>query len=164
MARTHAEAQEWRRTLGEYAKEHGTKATMEKFQANYEAVRRGLLEVGSSPWEANKRQRAYSGAEALLVAREANENGIASAMAEFDMSEEEVKRRCRIAGLSWKKPSARKDKTLRIIAGLLQGKAQYVVADELEVSRQYVNEVKHTAEKAGIQFPGAKDEHAVSGE
>jgi hypothetical protein len=152
MARTHAEAQARRMEIGRYAKEHGTKAAMEKFDVPYALVRHGLRDIGSSTWEA------------IEVAEEARENGIASAMSRFGMSENEVIRRCRLAGVSWKPRRGRTDRVFGVIAMLLKGKPQLEVAEELQVSRQYVNEIKQQAEKAGIQFPGAKDEHAVSGE
>jgi hypothetical protein len=152
---THAQLREERQVIGEYAKEHGIAAAVEKFGASRERVYKSYMEAGGKPGDNYLRRNTPE--KITEVAEYAKEHGISEAMRHFQISYYRVRVFCDMRNVDAKTSKRKKATVFQIIATLQSGVSGTLTAAKLGVSRQYVSQIKAQAIEGGVKFPGGDD-------
>jgi hypothetical protein len=151
---SHAERKEKRLDVATYAREHGVDAACQHYGERRNYVRRTMSECGMAV-----KSHARSRAARMEAAEYAKAHGVAAAVKKYEMSAATIYRGLMdIGGGPVHKKPRTEHRTYIVLARLQAGEMQSDIARDLEVTRQYVSLIKIQAEKAGMKFPGGKNE------
>lgn len=157
MSLSHEERKERRKLIAECVAKHGMFKAMEEFKVSRNTVESSCAEYGVKINEIiNHKQRKQMRETAANMCRSMTIEEVAK---ELKVSEANVRMACHEFGVSpikRKPPGNLGSKSFRIVKLMLDGMTQSDIGRELNVSRQYVEQVRDKAREAGFVFGGGK--------